>query len=175
MKNRDEKNKDFEALHQEFKKTPHVFVTGFEKLTVAQDFELRKTVRGAGANYQVVKNNIAEKASEGTSAEALMKDLKGMTSIAYTPSDPVALAKALTAYAKTVPAFTFKAGMVEGRVIDVKSITDLANMPPKEELIAKVMFLINSSAQRLAVSLNGVARNMAVALNEAIKENKFQS
>lgn len=173
MKNRDEKKKDFESLQQDFTKAPHVFVTGFEKLTVAQDFELRKTVRGAGANYKVVKNNIAEKASVGTPAEKLMADLKGMTSIAYTVNDPVALAKALTAYAKAVPTFTFKAGMVEGRVIDIKSINDLASMPPKEEIIAKVMFLINSSAQRLAVSLNGVARNLAVALNEAIKEGKF--
>ena len=79
--------------------------------------------------------------------------LKGMTSIAWTTADPVALAKALTAYAKTNPAFTFKAGFVEGRAVEVKSIQDLASMPSKEELIAKVMFLINSAAQRLAVSL----------------------
>ena len=92
----------------------------------------------------------------------------------WTTSDPVALAKALTAYAKTHPAFSFKVGFVEGRVIDVANIQNLANMPSKEELIAKVMFLINSGAQRLAVSLNGVARNLAVALNEAIKEGKFK-
>jgi len=111
----------------------------------------------------------------GTPVEKLMQDLKGMTSVAYTGGDPVALAKALTAYAKVVPAFTFKAGMVEGRVIDIKSIVDLANMPPKEDLIAKVMFLINANAQRLAVAINGVGRNLAVALNEAIKEGKFNS
>jgi large subunit ribosomal protein L10 len=175
MKNRDQKKNEFEKLHQEFGKVPHVFVTGFDKLTVAQDFELRKSVRAAGGRYQVIKNNIAEKASMGTPAERLMQGLKGMNSVAYTESDAVSLAKALTGYAKAVPTFTFKAGMVEGRVIDIKSINDLANMPSKEELIAKVMFLINSSAQRLAVSLNGVARNMAVALNEAIKENKFQA
>jgi len=175
MKNRDEKKKDFEALQQDFTKAPHVFVTGFEKITVAQDFELRKIIRGAGAGYKVVKNNIAEKASVGTPVEKLMQDLKGMTSVAYTGGDPVALAKALTAYAKVVPAFTFKAGMVEGRVIDIKSIVDLANMPPKEDLIAKVMFLINANAQRLAVAINGVGRNLAVALNEAIKEGKFNS
>ena len=97
-----------------------------------------------------------------------------MTSLAYTASDPVALAKALTAYAKVNPTLVFKAGMVEGRVIDIKSIQDLANMPSKEQLIGKVMYLVNSSAQRLAVALNGLARNMAVALNEAIKENKFK-
>ncbi len=85
----------------------------------------------------------------------------------------MALAKSLTAYAKANPAFTFKAGMVEGRVIEVRSISELANMPSKEQLIGKVMWLINSASQRLAVSLNGVARNLAVVLDQAIKENKF--
>ena len=86
-------------------------------------------MRGAGGKYRVVKNNLAEKASEGTPAEAVLKGLRGMTSLAYTTADPVALAKALTTYAKTNPTFTFKAGLVEGRVIDIKAINDLANMP----------------------------------------------
>ncbi len=174
MKKKSDKQKDVQALHSELEQAYHLFVTSFEKLTVAQDFELRKTIRGAGGRYRVVKNNLAAKAAEGTNAENVLKDLKGMTSLAYTTSDPVALAKALTAYAKANPALVFKAGMVEGRVVDIKSIQDLANMPSKEQLIGKVMFLVNSSAQRLAVALNGVARNMAVALNEAIKENKFK-
>ena len=173
MKNRETKKQDFEALRKELEQSPAIFVTGFEKMTVQQDFELRKTIRGAGGNYSVVKNNIAAKASENLPAGDVLGELKGMTSMAWTTSDPVALAKALTAYAKTHPAFSFKAGYVEGRVIDVANIQSLASMPSKEELIAKVMFLINSGAQRLAVSLNGVARNMAVALNEAIKEGKF--
>ncbi len=173
MKKKSDKEKDLEALKKDFEKAQNIFLTGFEKLTVQQDFELRKTVRGAGANYKVVKNNLAEKAAQGTPAEAMMNNLAGMTSMAYTLKDPVALAKALTAYAKANPTFTFKAGMVEGRVIEVKSIQELANLPSKEELIAKVMFLINSSAQRIAVSLNGVARNLAVVLDQAIKENKF--
>jgi len=175
MKKKSDKEKDLEALKKDFEKAQNIFLTGFEKLTVQQDFELRKTVRGAGANYKVVKNNLAEKAAQGTPAEAMMNNLAGMTSMAYTLKDPVALAKALTAYAKANPTFTFKAGMVEGRVIEVKSIQELANMPSKEELIAKVMYLINSSAQRLAVSLNGVARNLAVVLDQAIKEDKFKA
>jgi len=175
MKKKSDKEKDLEALKKDFEATNNIFVTGFEKLTVEQDFELRKTIRGAGGNYKVIKNNLAEKAAEGTAAEGVMKDLAGMTSLAYTMKDPVALAKALTTYAKANPSFTFKAGLVEGRVIEVKSIQDLANMPSKEELIAKVMFLINSSAQRLAVSLNGVTRNLAVVLDQAIKENKFKA
>jgi large subunit ribosomal protein L10 len=98
-----------------------------------------------------------------------------MTSIAWTTADPVALAKALTTYAKTNPSFTFKAGFVEGRAVEVKNIQELASMPSKEELIAKLMFLINSSAQRLAVSLAGVARNLAVVIDQAAKEGKFAS
>jgi large subunit ribosomal protein L10 len=175
MKDKEQKRKDLEALRQELEKNPSLFIAGYEKITVSQDFELRKTIRQAGGDYKVVKNNLAAKASEGLPANSVLGDLKGMTAMAYTSKDPVALAKALTAYAKTVPAFTFKAGFVEGRAVEVKNIQDLANLPSKEELIAKVMFLINSSAQRLAISLNGVARNMAVALNEAIKENKFSS
>lgn len=174
MKKKSDKQKEVQALRQELDQTYHLFVTSFEKLTVAQDFELRKTIRGVGGKYRVVKNNLIEKAAEGTQAADLLKGLKGMTSLAYTAADPVALAKALTAYAKTNPMLVFKAGMVEGRVIDIRSIQSLANMPSKRELIAKVMFLINSSAQRLAVGLNGVTRNLAVALNQAIKENKFK-
>src|ERR1700733_10656644 len=130
MKNRDEKKKDFEELRKALEKANNVFVNGFEKLTVDQDFNLRKTVRGAGGSYRVVKNNIAEIASEGTPSENVLKGLRGMTSIALT-DDPVMLAKVLTAYAKTTPAFTFKAGIVEGRAVDIKAINDLATLPSK--------------------------------------------
>jgi len=173
MKSREQKKKELEILRSELEKSPAIFVTGYEKMTVQQDFQLRKTVRGVGGDYSVVKNNIASKASENLPSSEVLNNLTGMTSMAFTSGDPVALAKALIGFAKTTPAFTFKSGFVEGRAIDIKSINDLANMPSKEELIAKVMFLINSGAQRLAVSLNGVARNMAVVLNEAIRENKF--
>src|SRR5712664_3355237 len=131
MKNKDDKQKDLEALRKDLEKARNLFVTGFEKMKVSQDFELRKAIRGAGGNYKVIKNNIAEKASEGTPSAAVLKDLKGMCSLAYTASDPVALAKVLTTYAKANPSFVFRAGFVEGRVIDVKSIIDLASMPSK--------------------------------------------
>jgi large subunit ribosomal protein L10 len=173
MKKKSDKEKDLEALKKDFEKAQNIFVTSFEKLTVQQDFELRKTVRDAGGNYKVVKNNLAEKASQGTPAEDLMSKLVGMTSLAYTSKDPVALAKALTAYAKTNPAFTFKAGMVQGRAIDVKSIQELASLPPRDEILAKVLFLIQASAQRLVTSLSGVGRNLAVVVDQAVKENKF--
>jgi len=173
MKKKSDKEKDLEALKKDFEKAQNIFVTGFEKLTVQQDFELRKTVRGAGGNYKVIKNNLAEKAAEGTPAEEIMRNLAGMTSLAYTAKDAVALAKALTGYAKTNPTFTFKAGMVEGRVIDVKSIQALATMPSREEILAKVLFLIQASAQRLVTAIGGVGRNLAVVIDQGVKENKF--
>jgi len=173
MKKKSDKEKDLEALKKDFEAAQNIFVAGFEKLTVQQDFELRKTIRDAGGNYKVVKNNLAEKASQGTAAEDIMSKLVGMTSMAYTSKDPVALAKALTGYAKANPTFTFKAGLVEGRAIDVKSIQDLASLPSREEILAKVLFLIQASAQRLVTSLGGVGRNLAVVIDQAAKENKF--
>lgn len=173
MKNRDDKQKDLEELKKAIAANKNIFVTGYEKLTVSQDFQLRKAVRDAGGDYRVVKNNLAAKASEGTPTNDLLGDLKGMTSLAYTSSDPVALAKALTKYSKENAAFTFKAGMVEGRVIDIKAINDLAAMPPKEEIYAKLLFLINATATRLVTSVNGVGRNLTVVLDQAAKENKF--
>src|SRR5271165_539563 len=173
MKKKSDKEKDLEALKKDFEKAQNIFVTSFEKLTVQQDFELRKTVRGAGGDYKVVKNNLAEKASQGTPAEDLMSHLVGMTSMAYTSKDPVALAKALTAYAKTNPAFSFKAGLVEGRAIDVKAINELAAMPSKEVVFAKLLYLINAPAQQLVTTLNAVGRNLAVVVDQGVKENKF--
>ncbi len=175
MKNREDKKKDFEALRKDLEAANNVFVTGYEKMTVDQDFSLRKIVRGAGGTYKVVKNNIAEIASEGMPASEVLKGLKGMTSLAYTSADPVALAKALTAYARTNPAFTFKAGLVEGRAIDIKAINDLANMPPKEEIYAKLLYLMNAPAQRLVTAVNAVGRNLAVVVDQGVKENKFQA
>jgi len=174
MKKKEDKNKDVEALRHDLERLKNLFVTGYEKLKVSQDFELRKVVRGAGGKYRVIKNNLAEIASEGTASEQVLKVLRGMTSLAYTTNDPVALAKALTAYAKTNPAFTFKAGIVEGRVIDVKAINDLATMPSKEQIFAKLLYLINAPAQRLLTAINAVGRNLAVVVDQGVKENKFQ-
>lgn len=175
MKDKNQKKQDLESLRSELDQAKHIFLTGYEKMTVQQDFELRKAVRGAGGSYKVIKNNIAEKASEGTGAHDLMKELAGMTSMAYTSGDPVALAKALTTYAKAVPAFVFKAGIVEGRVIDIAQIQDLANLPSREQVLAKVLFLINASAQRLVTAIGGVGRNLAIVLDQAAKESKFQA
>jgi large subunit ribosomal protein L10 len=174
MKKKEDKKKEIESLRQDLAQAKNLFVAGYEKLKVSQDFELRKTVRNAGGRYRVVKNNLAEKASEGTAAEQVLKGLRGMTSVAYTSADPVALAKALTAYAKVNPSFTFKAGIVEGRAIDIRAISELASLPSKEEVFAKLLYVINAPAQRLATAIGAVGRNIAVVLDQGVKENKFQ-
>jgi len=163
-----------EELSKELNGVSSVIVGTFSKLTVAQDFELRKAVRGAGARYQVVKNTLAERAGKGTKVEEVLKNLEGVTSIAYTRTDPVALAKALSKYAKDVPEFSFKAGLVEGRVISLKEIEALATLPAKEEIMAKLLFLINAPAQRLVTAMNAVGRNLAVVVNQGVQERKFK-
>jgi len=174
MKNKKEKQKDLDELRTQLEANKNIFLAGYEKMKVDQDFELRKAVRGAGGHYKVIKNRIAEKAAEGFESGGLLKELKGMCAIAYTSGDPVALAKALTAYAKANPAFTFKAGMVEGRVVDVSGINQLATLPSKEEIFAKLLWVINAPAQQLVTAMNGVGRNLAVVVDQGVKENKFQ-
>jgi large subunit ribosomal protein L10 len=175
MKKRSEKQADLDKLKLELAKVSTVILTTFQGITVEDDTKLRRAVQAAGGKYQVVKNTLAERAGSGTSAEGLLKNLKGTNSIAYTNTDPVALAKALTKVAKDVPAFQFRAGVVEGRVINIAEIQQLANLPSKEELISKIMFLLNAPAQRIAVALNALSRNMAVVVSEAVKAEKFGS
>lgn len=171
---RAKKKEQVEKLSGDLKNVANMVVATYTKMTVAQDYELRKALRGAGAKYQVVKNTLAEKAAQGTKVESALKDLAGVTSIAYTSGDPVAMAKALTKYAKDTPEFTFKVGVVEGRVITIKEIEALATMPSKEELMSKLLFLINAPAQRLATAINAVPRNLAVVVNQAVQEKKFK-
>ena len=149
--------------------------TQYQGITVEHDTKLRRAVQAAGGKYQVVKNTLAELAGTGTPAEGVLKNLKGTNSIAYTDTDPVALAKALTKVAKEVPSFQFKSGVVEGRVISIAEIQQLATMPSKDELISKIMFLLNAPAQRIAATLNALPRNLAVTVSEAVKANKFSS
>jgi large subunit ribosomal protein L10 len=175
MKKRSEKQQDLDNLKVELAKVSTVILTTFQGITVENDTKLRRAVQAAGGKYKVVKNTLAERAGAGTPIENLLKNLSGTNSIAYSEKDPVALAKALTKVAKDVPAFQFKAGLVEGRVISIAEIQQLANLPSKEELISKVMFLLNAPAQRIAMALNALPRNLAIIVSEAIKANKFAS
>jgi large subunit ribosomal protein L10 len=168
------KTQQVEKLTKDLTNVSNMVVATYTKLTVAQDYELRKALRGAGAKYQVVKNTLAERSAKGTKVEGALKDLAGVTSIAYTTGDPVAMAKALTKYAKDTPEFTFKVGVVEGRVISIKEIEALASLPSKEELMSKLLFLINAPAQRLATAINAVPRNLAVVINQGVEQKKFR-
>jgi len=162
-----------EVLGQDIKQAKTAILATFSGLKAAQTEELRKTVRSAGAKFQVVKNTLAERAAAGTPLESVLKGLAGVNSIAYTTGDPVALAKALQKYAKDNPELTFKAGVVDGRVINLKEIEALAAMPSKEEIYSKLLFLISAPAQRLVTVMNAVGRDVAVVINQAVKENKF--
>lgn len=174
MKTRQQKQEELNLLKREFQSTPHALVVGFQGLAVAKDWDLRKQLREANLNYRVVKNTLAERAVEGTPLAGLGEFFKGSSAIAYSKNDPVTLAKVLTKFSKENPQLTFKAGVVEGRVISVKDLDAIASLPSKEELISKIMFLINAQAQRLAVTLNGVARNLAVVLSEVAKQKEAQ-
>jgi large subunit ribosomal protein L10 len=163
-----------QKLEKDLKNVSNMIVATYSKLTVAQDFELRKAVRSTGAKYRVVKNTLAERAAKGTKVEQALKGLTGVTSIAYTEGDPVALAKALAKYVKDTPELTLKSGVVEGKVISPKEIESLATMPSKEELYSKLLFLLNSPAQRLATVVNATGRDLAVVIGQGVEQKKFK-
>ena len=131
---RDQKKKSAEELHEELMKAQGIVLSGFQGITVSQDFELRRKVAGTGARYKVVKNSLIERAAKGTPVEPIAQKLAGTTSVALTEADPVALAKALTEYAKENPIFTFKCGVVEGRVVSLADFGALATLPSKEAI-----------------------------------------
>src|SRR6266851_722401 len=149
MKKRSEKQEDLDKLKNQLATVSTVILSTFQGITVEDDNKLRRAVQQAGGHYQVVKNTLAERAASGTPIEPLLKNLAGTNSIAYTATDPVSLAKALTKIAKDVPAFQFRAGIVEGRVLSIAEIQQLSSLPSKEELISKIMFLVNAPAHRV--------------------------
>ena len=170
---RQRKAEKVEILAKELESSTSAIIGTFAKLTVAQDFELRKTVRAAGGRYRVLKNRLAERASKGTQIEAALKGLKGVSSVAYTSGDPVALAKALAGWVAENAEFTFKLGIVDGEVLNVEEVKTLATMPGKEEIFSKLLFLINAPAQRLATVINATGRDLAVVINQAVEQKKF--
>jgi large subunit ribosomal protein L10 len=170
---KDEKQKQAEALRDELAKAKSVLLSGFEGITVAQDTDLRAKMAKAGAKYRVLKNSLIERACQGTSLESVAGKLRGTTSLAYTNSDPVSLARIITAYAKENPVLIFKTGVVEGRVVLMADLTALASLPSRETLLSKVLYLIKLPAQGTASALAGVARSLAYVLQQGVKEKKF--
>ena len=168
MKTREQKQQNLEALAQQFQAATAGMIVGFKNMTVAKDQELRRQLREAGASYSVVKNTLARRAAEGTPFEQATEHFKGVTALALAEGDPVNLSKAISKFAKDNPeVFSFKAGVVQGRVIALRDVEALATLPPKEVLISKVMFLINAQAQRLATVVSAVPRNLAVVIRQA--------
>lgn len=170
---RQKKQQQVKRLAGELKDSSSAIVGTFAKLTVAQDFALRKKVREAGGKYRVLKNKLAGRAATGTKVEEALQGLKGVSSVAYTSGDPVALAKALQSWVAENAEFTFKLGIVDGKIISVDEIKSLATMPGKEELFSKLLMLINAPAQRLVTVINAVGRDMAIVMDQGVKENKF--
>jgi large subunit ribosomal protein L10 len=167
MKSKAQKQKDLDALTEQFKAAQAAMVVGFQKMTVAKDQELRNQLREAGVSYEVVKNTLARRAAEGTPFEAASEHFKGVTAVALSTGDPVGLSKAISKFTKANPdIFTFKAGIVEGKVVALKDVEAIASLPSKEELISKVMFLINCQAQRLVTVISAVPRNLAVVIKQ---------
>lgn len=173
MKSKKQKNEEVEYLRKELESAKNLVIVQYKGLTVEQDTGLRRDVRKADSRYRVVKNTLVNLAAKGTPAEDLAAHFDGPTAIAYNDGDPVALAKALSDYAKANPVFEFRAGMVEGRVVDISTLAEIAALPSYEELLAKLLFLLNAPAQRIAVGVSAVARNMAVALGQAVEQKKF--
>ena len=167
------KNAKVSMMAKELESSTSAIIGSFKGLTASKDFELRKVIREAGGSYHVVKNKLAAKSAEGTKVEAALKGLKGVSSVAYTSGDPVALAKALSTWVKDNAEFTFKLGIVDGKLINVAEIEALSKLPGKEELFSKLLFLIQSPAQRLATVINATGRNLAVVVNMAAEQGKF--
>ena len=167
MKSKEQKQKDLNALTEQLNNSKSAMVVGFNKVTVNKDQEFRHQLREAGANYQIVKNTIARLAVKGTPYEDASEYFKGVTAIAWTDSDPVVLSKAVSKFVKdNADFYTFKAGVVEGKVVDLKQVQAIASLPSKEELISKLLFVINAQAQRIVTVINAVPRNLAVVIKQ---------
>src|ERR1700734_165547 len=162
-----------DKLAHELEGSTSAIVGTFAKLTVSQDYELRKVVRSAGGRYRVLKNKLAARAAKGTKVEQALQGLKGVSSVAYTSGDPVVLAKALSTWMQENAEYTFKLGIVDGQLITVEEVKQLATMPSKEAIFSKLLFLINAPAQRLATVINATGRDIAVVINQAVEKEKF--
>lgn len=167
MKSRETKQRDLDALTESLRNSKSAMVVSFNKLTVNKDQEFRNSLRAAGAKYQVVKNTLARIAVKGTQYEEATDAFKGVTAIAWTDSDPVVLSKAISKFMKdNADIYTFKTGVVEGKLVDLKQVQSIASLPSKEELISKLLYVINAQAQRLVTVINAVPRDLAVVIKQ---------
>jgi large subunit ribosomal protein L10 len=175
MKSKAQKQKDLDALASQFQQAKAAMLVSFTRMTVGKDQELRRQLREAGVSYAVVKNTLARKAAAGTPLEPMTEQFKGVTAVALSTSDPVGLSKAIAKFSKANPEiFSFKTGLVEGKVIALRDAEAIASLPSRDELLSKVLFLINCQAQRLVTVINAVPRNLAVVMGQVSTQKEAQ-
>ena len=173
MKTKSQKQAMLAQLKGSFAESPAVVVCKFEGLNVAQDQVLRSQLRDLGAKYQVVSNRLAALAAKDTPFESALAGQRGMTALAFPGDDLVGALKALVNYAKEEDGFSFTAGVVEGRELDAVGLDALSKMPGKEGIHAQLLYIINSSTQRLLATLSAPGRDVAAVLQQAVEKNKF--